>query len=131
MESLKNIKLGRHVLVDFFGVNSKKLQDQKKLMSILRTALKKGGFKIVGEAGSYKFPGGGQGVTGFFLLAQSHAAFHSYPEYGYMALDIYSCGKHDPKAIVKVIKEYLEPKKISNMFYRRGKIDFNLIEREG
>ena len=118
----KRTRLGRHILVDFFGVDAKKLQDRKKLMAVLRSALKKGGFNIIKEAGGHKFKGGGEGVTGFILLAQSHAAFHSYPEYGYMALDIYSCGDHDPKPIVRCIEKHLQPKKILRFFHNRGTI---------
>lgn len=122
MASMKRTQLGRHILVDFFGVDSKKLQDRNKLMSILRGALKAGGFAIIKEAGSHKFKGGGEGVTGFILLAQSHAAFHSYPEYGYIALDIYSCGSHDPMPIVKRIKKHLQPKRTSLFFHHRGTV---------
>ena len=39
-----------------------------------------------------KFPGYNSGVTGVFILSESHAAFHSYPEYRYLAVDIFSCG---------------------------------------
>ena len=46
MASIKRTRLGRHILVDFFGVGSKKLQDRKRLMEVLRSALKKGGFNI-------------------------------------------------------------------------------------
>ncbi len=120
MASIKRTRLGRHILIDFFGVDAKKLKDRNKLMAVLRHALKEGGFSIIREAGSHKFKGGGQGVTGFILLAQSHAAFHSYPEYGYIALDVYSCGSHDPKPIVKSIEKYLQPKKVSSLFHSRG-----------
>ena len=111
---------GVHMLVDFFGVAEKKLQDRDALMNVLHGALKRSGFRIIKESGSHKFKGGGKGVTGFILLAQSHAAFHSYPEYGYMALDIYFCGKCDPNSVTKEIVKYLAPRKVSRAFYRRG-----------
>ena len=116
----KRPKLGKHLLVDFFGVNKKRLQDRSHLMKVLRSALKEAGFCIIREAGSHKFHEGGKGVTGFILLAESHAAFHSYPEYGYIALDIYACGKHDPKPVAKRMEEHLCPEKVSHIFYRRG-----------
>lgn len=122
MASIKRTRLGRHILIDFFGVNAKKLRDRNKLMGVLRNALRKSGFTIIKEAGSHKFKGGGKGVTGFILLAQSHAAFHSYPEYGYIALDIYSCGSHDPEPIVEFIQKHLQPKRTSRFFHRRGTV---------
>ena len=120
MASLKGKKLGRHVLVDFFGVAPAKLRQRKTLMNVLCSALRKEDFSIIERTGSHKFQGGGQGVTGFVLLAQSHAAFHTYPEYGYLALDIYSCGTHDPRPIVKAVQTFLSPKKVSRIFHRRG-----------
>lgn len=111
---------GKHLLVDFFGVEKEKLRDRKKLMRVLCKALKKGGFRILRRAGSYQFEGGGQGVTGFVLLAQSHAAFHSYPEHGYLALDIYSCTGHNPKPIAEEIKRYLGKCAATKIIYKRG-----------
>jgi S-adenosylmethionine decarboxylase len=123
MASLKDIKeTGLHILVDFFGVNAKMLRNREKIMLILRKALKKAGFKVIQEAGGHTFRSGGKGVTGFILLAQSHAAFHSYPEYNYMALDIYSCGGYDTKPIVKVIEDYLKPKKVVFFYCKRGSV---------
>ena len=89
-------------------------------MATLRSALRKEGFLIIKEAGSHKFEGGGEGVTGFILLGQSHAAFHSYPELGYMALDIYSCGNCDPMPIAKEMERHLKAIKVSRKVYRRG-----------
>jgi S-adenosylmethionine decarboxylase len=33
-----------------------------------------------------------QGVTGFVLLAESHISIHTWPELGYAAIDVYTCG---------------------------------------
>ena len=111
---------GTHLLVDFFGVEEEKLRNQRQLMRILCAALKDGGFSIIKKTGSYKFAEGGQGVTGFVLLAQSHAAFHSYPECGYLALDIYTCGNFNPAPIAQKIERYLHPQKVSQVLQKRG-----------
>lgn len=120
MTRLKNNnKRWVHLLVDFFGADKAKLRDKKTLMTVLRTALEKNDFRII-RGGSYKFMAGGKGVTGFFMLAQSHAAFHSYPEYGYFALDVYSCGGHNPKPIAEEIKKHLGSCRMSKTFFKRG-----------
>ena len=59
-----DIARGRHYLVDLFGVDGDKLRDRPMLMRMLRTALKKERFWVIKEAGSHKFTGGGEGVTG-------------------------------------------------------------------
>lgn len=112
---------GRHLLVDFFGVSPKRLRDRRGLMATLGAALKGHGFTIVqSRSGSHKFRGGGRGVTGFFLLAQSHAAFHSYPENGYLALDVYTCGRADPREIAAALKRFLKPKRSVASLRKRG-----------
>jgi S-adenosylmethionine decarboxylase len=112
---------GRHLLVDFFGVAPGRLRDRRGLMATLGAALKKSGFTIVRRrSGFHKFPSGGKGVTGFFLLAQSHAAFHSYPENGYLALDVYTCGEADPRRIADALKRFLKPRSAKTALRRRG-----------
>ena len=111
---------GRHLLVDFFGVSSKKLRNRRQLMRVLAEALSEAGFHVLRRTGSHQFKGGGRGVTGFVLLSESHAAFHSYPECGYLALDIYSCGKPDPAPIARAVEKYLKPLKVRRTFKRRG-----------
>jgi S-adenosylmethionine decarboxylase len=113
---------GKHLLVDFFGVSPDKLRNRPKLMSVLCMALKKEGFNILRKTGSVQFKTGGKGITGFCLLSESHASFHSYPEYGYLALDIYSCGKPAPEAIAQAMEQFLLPLKKKKVLHNRGKI---------
>lgn len=113
--------MGRHLLVDFFGVEPARLRDGRRLMACLGAAVKAAGLTVIRRSGSHEFRGGGRGVTGFFLLAQSHAAFHSYPEHGYLALDIYSCGGHDPGPIAEAMKRLLRPRKAVSVMHRRGR----------
>ena len=48
-------------------------------------------------------------MTGFLLLAESHIALHTYPEHGYIAIDIFSCGPSDPKEARAVFRDRLGP----------------------
>ena len=91
----RRIDVGTHVVGDCSGIDSQLLMDECLLMATLKDALEAQSFTILGEQ-SYKFPGEASGVTGFYILSESHAAFHSYPEYGYIALDIFSCGDSRP-----------------------------------
>jgi hypothetical protein len=77
------IDIGTHVVGDLSGIDSQLLMDESLLMGMLKEALEAQSFTILGEQ-SYKFPGEASGVTGFYILSESHAAFHSYPEYGYI-----------------------------------------------
>ncbi len=115
--------IGKHVLSDLYGVNPKILEDESGLMSLFENILKKYKFNIVGRL-CHKFIGGGNGVTGIFLLSESHASFHTYPEIDFVALDLFSCGSTDPElALNELIKE-LQPSKVWKSTTERGKEPF-------
>ena len=79
----KKTLIGFHGIADIRGVDQEKLKDPNFLMDNLRDSLIYSSFTILEEK-VMKFPGIDSGVTGFFILSESHAAFHSYPEYEYI-----------------------------------------------
>jgi S-adenosylmethionine decarboxylase len=99
--------VGQHILIDLYGVSPELLDDVALLSGCLRAAAAKGGLTPLAEPFLHHFPGGG--VTGFILLAESHIALHSYPERGYLALDLFLCGKGDTGAAVAVFQAALSP----------------------
>jgi S-adenosylmethionine decarboxylase proenzyme len=44
----------------------------------------------------------GPGVTGIAMLKESHMAVHTWPEYGYVTFDVYSCREFDWGAVEKL-----------------------------
>jgi S-adenosylmethionine decarboxylase len=112
--------IGKHLLADLYGANPALLADEQTLMKLLRSALDYAQFTIVDQL-SFTFPGEGSGVTGVFLLSESHAAFHTYPEIPYMALDIFSCGAADPEVVLAHLISVLRPARFSTAIQRRGK----------
>lgn len=91
--------IGTHVVGDLSGIDPQLLKDEHHLMQVLKDGLEREAFTILGQQ-SLKFPGDDSGVTGFYVLSESHAAFHSYPEYGYLAIDVFSCGASRPDRVV-------------------------------
>lgn len=64
-----------------------------------------------------------QGITGIVLLAESHIAIHTWPELGYVAIDIFTCGdKSRPLKALDYFKEELKPKRVEIKELKRGKI---------
>mgnify|MGYP002831473879 CR=1 FL=1 len=62
-----------------------------------------------------------QGVTGLAVLAESHLSLHSWPEYGYMAADVFTCGTLTiPRRAVAVFKEIFAPGRIEVREIERG-----------
>ena len=87
-------KLGRHVLVEFYDCNPVIIDDLEAVRKHLLEAARRTGATAVGEF-FHKFSP--QGVSGTVVVAESHLAIHTWPELGYCALDLYTCGHHvDP-----------------------------------
>ena len=63
-----------------------------------------------------------QGVTGVATLAESHLALHSWPEHGYLAADVFTCGEHvDPEVLVEVLQQWFEPGLVEVKELERGR----------
>lgn len=99
--------IGRHLLVDFYGVAADRLSDGNVLERCLIEAARLAGLTPLGPPMIHSFQGGGQ--TAFLLLSESHIAVHTYPERGFVAIDIFSCGKNDPSAALEVFRSALAP----------------------
>jgi S-adenosylmethionine decarboxylase proenzyme len=82
------LKLGEHYIVDLSNCNREILYDSGKLYSLFIRVVRKSGLTVVDE-GFYKFSP--HGFTCFLLLAESHASLHAWPEYGFCAIDLFSC----------------------------------------
>ncbi|MFQ6049672.1 MAG: adenosylmethionine decarboxylase [Candidatus Paceibacterales bacterium] len=107
---------GIHLIAEFW--NGKIIEDSKEIEKILITAAKKGKntpLKIV----IHKFSP--QGITGVVLLAESHIALHSWPEFNYLAIDIFTCGERAfPDKTLDYLKEVFQPKKVKIKKIKRG-----------
>ncbi|HMR10371.1 MAG TPA: adenosylmethionine decarboxylase, partial [Polyangiaceae bacterium] len=60
---------------------------------------------VVGEAFHHFAP---QGVSGTLVIAESHISLHTWPEQGYVAVDIFTCGELDPNDGVETLAEQLK-----------------------
>jgi S-adenosylmethionine decarboxylase len=79
--------------------------DSERAYSLFANAVRSSGLTVVDE-GFYKFSP--HGFTCFLLLSESHASLHAWPEYGYCAIDLFTCalGK-DLLPLIKEIKDAL------------------------
>jgi S-adenosylmethionine decarboxylase len=64
------------------------------------------------------------GVTGVAIVSESHLVIHTWPEYGYAAVDVFTCGApRDPQAAVDVLRHHFTPEHIGVMEINRGQLD--------
>lgn len=80
---------GRHLILDLYDCDKQLLDNYDKLQELLQTALQMSNATILRIIGEKFKP---QGVTLLALLAESHASVHTWPELGYVAIDLYTCG---------------------------------------
>lgn len=109
---------GVHLIADFWG--GKIIGDAEKIKEILiKASLRANNTPL--RVAVHKFEP--QGITGIILLAESHIAIHDWPEFNYMAVDIYTCGdKSEPPKALEYLKEAFQPKKVEIREIKRGKI---------
>lgn len=83
---------GYHHVWDIVLKEGSVLKDAGILDDFFKEALRKSGFTVIGNL-IHKFTSEGEGVTGIYLLSESHLAFHTYPESNYISIDVYTCGR--------------------------------------
>jgi S-adenosylmethionine decarboxylase len=83
--------LGRHVIAELDGCDGDVISDTESIRRHLLDAARRAGATVLAEE-TFEFKNGG--VSGFVLLAESHISIHTWPEHGYAAIDIYTCGAH-------------------------------------
>ena len=97
------LKLGEHFVCDLSDCDRDLLLDSEHARELFTQAVRESGLTIVSE-GFYKFSP--HGFTCFLLLAESHASLHAWPEYGYCAIDVFTCNLHlDINPLVQKLQE--------------------------
>jgi S-adenosylmethionine decarboxylase len=101
-------KSGCHLLAEMYGIEREVLLDEKALVCVYESILLESNFTILGRI-SHAFTTHGNGITVVFLLSESHATIHTYPEWRSASLDIFSCGSADPRVAFRRLVERLDP----------------------
>jgi len=118
--------LGRHLLLELKMCNKEVLDDLDFIKDCLNEAAIQSGATVVGESFYHFSP---CGVSGVVNIAESHIAIHTWPEYGYAAVDVFTCGDDvDPGKAARVITERLEAKNHSLIELRRGILEDSPVE---
>ncbi len=113
--------IGTHLIIELYGCNAEILRNAELLEKILIHSAELGGATILSNY-FHKFGYEG-GVTGVICISESHISIHTWPEYEYAALDIFTCSpKMDPVFIQEKIIEEIKPKKVRVKRVNRGSI---------
>jgi len=113
--------LGKHILVEFYGCNPEKLKDTAMLQTEFENAADMSGATVVDSTFHAFSP---YGVSGVVVIAESHLTIHTWPEYGYAAVDLFTCGDTvDPWKAFSYLKSVLESNNTSTIEMKRGQLN--------
>lgn len=112
------VNLGRHLLAEFYDCNSNILNNIQLIEDSMCEAAEACGATIVQKDFHMFSP---YGVSGVVIIMESHLAIHTWPEYGYAAVDLFTCGENcDPLIAYEYLKEKFHAKSAFYSELKRG-----------
>ena len=110
--------LGRHLVTELTGCDRQTLDNLPLLEDSLNESVRRSGATIVKSVFHRYNP---QGVSGVVVIAESHISIHTWPEYGYAAVDFFTCGDAvDPYKAAEYLKKSLKAKDAHITELKRG-----------
>ena len=108
--------LGRHFLVELW--EAKNLDTPQIVEDALVEAVRASGGTLL-DTKIVPFPNGA--CSGVAVIAESHMSIHTWPEFGYAAVDLFTCSPQmDADAALDVMRKYFEPGRIQVVEVKRG-----------
>lgn len=112
------MSVGRHAIIDVYECKIDKIDDLKFIKDMLVESAKEANLHIVDQI-FHKFSP--IGISGVLILAESHLTIHTWPEYNFAAIDVFTCGtKFDPKEVCEIIAKRLKSSKYEIKEIKRG-----------
>lgn len=122
--------LGNHILVEFSGCSPEIMNDVAAIEKGMVDAAETAGATVINSTFHHFSP---YGVSGVVVIQESHLAIHTWPEYGYAAVDLFTCGDQvDAWLSFDYLKDIFQAKNYSAIEMKRGavnlltRLDFNL-----
>lgn len=113
-----NKEFGSHFLVELINCPPDRLRKVRDVKQIMSEVIQKSKTSVVRSSFHQFQP---EGVSGVFLIKESHVAIHTWPEENYAAADIFTCGQEmDAYIAIEVMKERFEAKEVRYQIIQRG-----------
>ena len=110
-DTVEDYIVGKHVYGNLYGISREVALDHDFLVETMKKAAELSNATII-EVRSWVIPGKKGGVSVIVLVDESHLALHTWSEYSYATLDVYTCGEHtEPLKGFQYVVERLKPKK--------------------
>ncbi|MCM1009904.1 MAG: adenosylmethionine decarboxylase [Fusobacterium sp.] len=125
-EGVEEVNLGQHVLAEFFECDPNTLNSIDKVEKYMVDAALECGATIVQKCFHMFNP---YGVSGVVIISESHLAIHTWPELGYAAVDLFTCGdKCDPKVSYEFLKKKFHCQNATFTELKRGILNKNTMK---
>ena len=112
--------LGRHLLLELFDCDSDAINNLEAVKGALVEAAKRAQATIVDVVFHEFNP---FGISGVVVIAESHLSIHTWPEYRYAAVDIFSCGDVlQPEVAANYLVEQFGAERTSVVELQRGHV---------
>ncbi len=112
--------VGKHYYANLYEIDVSRGKDEEGLRRVVAEAAELSNMKLV-DLKSWSFGGDKGGVSVIALVIESHIAVHTWVEYAYATVDVYTCGEQsDPLPGIKHIVAYLKPKDYRVWYADRG-----------
>lgn len=109
---------GHHILLELHDCNASLLNDVQEIKTIMCKAAYQDKAMIVTEKFQRFLP---YGVSGVVIIQDSHVTIHTWPEYGYAAIDVFTCSrKLDLQKTVQYITEQFNAGNVIQHYSQRG-----------
>ena len=116
--------LGKHIIAELYDCDKALINDHEFIEEVMLRAVEISGATIVRPV-FHKF--NPHGVSGVVVIAESHFSIHTWPEYGYCALDIFTCGDEiDNQAALSHLKNQLKAGNLSVSEIKRGVLNLGV-----
>ncbi len=121
---MSNVALGNHILVEFMNCDPHIMNDVAAIERDMVAAAQLAGATVINSTFHHFSP---FGVSGVVVIQESHLAIHTWPEYGYAAVDLFTCGEMDAWISFDHLKDCFKSKSYSAIEMKRGSV--NLLTR--
>ena len=114
-------QLGRHILVEYYNCDKAVLNSHGQIEKHMVEAAKKANATVVTSTFHMFNP---WGVSGAVIIQESHLTIHTWPEYGYAAVDLFTCGDTvNPWIAFDYLQKKLGAEKTDSTEISRGLVD--------
>jgi S-adenosylmethionine decarboxylase len=113
--------LGNHLIIELYDCKKDFINHAKSVEEALVKAVEVSGATMVQSVVHQFNP---HGISGVVVIEESHFSVHTWPEYGYCALDIFTCGDEiDYYSALQYLKKEFHAKHMSVTEMKRGMLD--------